>query len=51
LPIRLAANDEGAAALLDPSTSAKELGQVSIAPEKLAWRGGNSLGSGLHGHP
>ena len=47
----LAANDEGPAALLDPVDQCEELGQVSIAPEKLAWRGGNSLGAGLDCHP
>ena len=47
----LAANDEGPAALLDPVDQREKVGQVSIPSEKLAWRGGNSLGAGLDCHP
>jgi hypothetical protein len=40
----LAANDEGAAAVLDYVDQRVELGQVSIASEEQPWRGDNCFG-------
>ena len=50
----LAANDEGAAAVLDSVDQLVELGQVSIASEEQLWPGGDSFGicfRGAYAHP
>jgi hypothetical protein len=50
----LAANDEGATAVLDSVDQRVELGQVSIASKEQPWRGCDSFGvwfRGAYAHP